>query len=88
MTNSYTGVRLDDAQSTAVMTCLAEKNVTILATMPDLIVGKCEDHTLVIKLVGGSSQFNQSPGDDDQSTGSDYAEFIDMGLTQECTMGA
>ena len=46
-----TGVRLNDEQSIAVMTCLGEKNVTILATTPDLIVGKCDDHTLVICMV-------------------------------------
>ena len=76
-------------QGDALMAGLKEKNVRVLVTGVDLIVGQTEEgHIITIKFAGAAGfvkhqDLNQS-GD---SSGSGFG-YVEEGLTQECNLNA
>ena len=80
-------VEVNSEQTAALMAQLHEKQLTILSTMEDLVVAKTkEDRIFAFKINGGAKFVAVAPAPDDGSTGSQFVELDDMGLTQECLL--
>ena len=69
------------------MAHLQEKQLTILSTMENVVVAKTkEDRIFALNITGGAKFVAVAPAPDDGSTGSQFVELDDMGLTQECVL--
>ena len=75
-------------QTTLVMDHLEAKDVTVISTFDEVVIGKIDgtNRIFALKLIGGARFVASSAGaTDDGSTGSDFG-FVEEGLTQECNM--
>ena len=82
-------VEVSKEQMDGIMTRLREKQLTILVTTEDLVVGKTNDGKIFTLKITGGAKFVASipaPAPDDGSTGSQFDELENMGLTQECNL--
>ena len=75
----------------AIMAQVKEKIAHILVTMEDFLILQTEDkeQTLTIKIVGGTVKFVRPQEEDDgDSNGSEFDNFENYRLIQECNMNA